>query len=84
MKTGTTSQICREPPTDNIPRRRGLAPYLTAADTADLLRTTRTAIYAMVARAQIPGVTRIGRRVLFRTDDLLDWLDQNRAPSPKE
>jgi hypothetical protein len=38
----------------------------------------------MVDRRQIPGVTRIGRRVLFRTDDLLDWLDQKRAPSPEE
>ena len=57
---------------------------LTAEDAAELLRTTRTAVYAMVARRQLPGVTRVGRRVLFRTQDLLDWLDQNRAPSPKE
>ena len=57
---------------------------LTADETADLLRTTRIAVYAMVARRQIPGVTRLGRRVLFRTQDLLQWLDQNRAPSPKD
>jgi hypothetical protein len=35
-------------------------------------------------RRQLPGVTRIGRRVLFRSADLLDWLDQKRAPSPEE
>ena len=57
---------------------------LTIDDAAKLLRTTRIAIYAMVARGQIAGVTRLGRRVLFRSQDLLDWLDQNRAPSPKE
>ncbi len=57
---------------------------LTVDEVASMLRTTRTAVYAMVARAQIAGVTRIGRRVLFRSADLLDWLDQNRAPSPKE
>ena len=57
---------------------------MTVDDTATLLRTTRTAVYAMVARRQLPGVTRVGRRVLFRTQDLLDWLDQNRAPSLKE
>jgi excisionase family DNA binding protein len=57
---------------------------LTAEETARLLRTTRMAVYAMVARAQVPGVTRIGRRILFRSDDLLHWLDQNRAPSLKE
>jgi len=55
----------------------------TVAEAAELLRTTPTAIYAMVARAQLPGVTRIGRRVLFRSADLLDWLDQKRAPSPE-
>jgi len=57
---------------------------LTAEEVAQLLRTTRTAVYAMVARDQIPGVIRLRRRVLFRAEDLLEWLDQNRAPSPKE
>ncbi len=61
-----------------------LPTLLTADEAAELLRTTRTAVYAMVARAQVPGATRIGRRLLFRADDLLRWLDQNRAPSPKE
>ena len=57
---------------------------LTAEETADLLRTTRPAIYAMAERGQLPGVTRIGRRLLVRRDALVDWLDQKRAPSPKE
>ena len=47
-------------------------------------RTTRRAVYAMVERRQLPGVVRLRRRVLFRSDVLLDWLDQKRAPSPKE
>jgi excisionase family DNA binding protein len=57
---------------------------LTVDEAADLLRTTRRAIYAMVERRQLPGVIRIRRRVLLRADDLLHWLDQKRAPSPKE
>lgn len=57
---------------------------LTVDEVADLLRTTRTAVYALVARGQVPGVTRLGRRVLIRADELVEWLDQNRAPSPKE
>ena len=57
---------------------------LTPAEAADLLRTTRSAVYAMVERRQLPGVTRLGRRVLIRSSDLLEWLDQNRAPSLKE
>ena len=54
---------------------------LTVDDVAQLLRTTDRAIYAMVERGQLPGLVRIGRRVLFRTDDLLDWLNQKSAPS---
>ena len=38
----------------------------------------------MVERGLLPGVTRIGRRVLVRSADLLDFLDHNRAPSPQE
>lgn len=65
--------------------RHALAPVLlTVGEAADLLRTTRRAIYVMVERRQLPGLIRIGRRVLFRADDLLDWLDQKRAPSSKE
>ncbi len=60
------------------------AMLLTVDETADLLRTTRTAVYALASRGQLPGVTRLGRRVLVRSQDLLDWLDQKRAPSPKE
>jgi len=62
----------------------GLPPFLTPGETARLLRTTRKAVYVMVARGQLPGVTRLGRRVLVRRDDLLHWLNQKRAPSPKE
>ena len=57
---------------------------LTVDEGADLLRTTRRAIYAMIERRQLPGVIRVRRRVLLRADDLLHWLDQKRAPSPEE
>ena len=64
--------------------RDALPVLLTVDETAALLRTTRRAIYAMIERRQVPGVIRIRRRVLFRADDLLHWLDQKRAPSPEE
>ena len=57
---------------------------LTVDEAASLLRTTRRGIYAMVERHQLPGVARIGRRVLLRSADLLDWLDQKSALSHKE
>ena len=56
--------------------------FLTADETADLLRTSRKAVYALAERGQLPGVTRIGRRLLVRADDLLDFLDRSRTPSP--
>ena len=37
---------------------------LTVTETATLLRTTRKGVYAMIERGLLPGVTRIGRRVL--------------------
>lgn len=58
-----------------------IAALLTPDEVATLLRTSRKAIYAMVERAQLPGIVRIGRRVLIREDALLHWLGQKSAPS---
>ena len=60
------------------------SPYMTVPEVADLLRTSPAAIYAKIERQQLPGVIRIGRKRLIARADLLKWLDQNRAPSPKE
>jgi len=65
-------------------RHRVLPHLLTVDEAADLLRTTRRAIYAMIARRQLPGVIRVRRRVLLRADDLLHWLEQKSAPSLEE
>ena len=68
MRTRTPTR--RIGPPSNVPS------LLTATEVAELLRTTKKAVYAMVERLQLPGVTRIGRRVLIREDALLDWLSQ--------
>jgi excisionase family DNA binding protein len=57
---------------------------LKPEEVADLLRTSRKAVYVMIERRQLPGVSRIGRRVLVRTESLLKWLDQQGAPSLHE
>jgi excisionase family DNA binding protein len=59
-----------------------LPALLTVGEVATVLRTTRKAVYSMAERGQLPGTTRIGRRLLVRRDDLLSWLDERRAASP--
>jgi excisionase family DNA binding protein len=55
----------------------------TVVEVAALLRTSRKAVYAMIERGQLPGLRRIGRRVLISREELLHWLDHNCASSPK-
>ena len=47
---------------------------LTAEEVAGLLRTSREVVYEMNRKHRIPGALRIGRRLLFRRDRLLEWL----------
>jgi excisionase family DNA binding protein len=42
---------------------------LTVKEVALVLRTSQKAIYAMIERRQLPGILRIGRRVLIRRAD---------------
>jgi len=62
--------------------RDNTARFLVVREVADVLRTSTAAIYAMVERGQLPGVTRVGRRILIHRDSLLDWLDESRVPLP--
>lgn len=64
-----------------MPRISHAPVLLTSVEVAELLRTTKKAIYSMVERGQLPGIVRIGRRVLVREDALLDWLRQKSTPS---
>lgn len=62
-------------------KRDALPLYLTPDEAASLMRTSRKAIYVMVERKQLPGVVRLGRRLLIRSEILLSWLDQQGAAS---
>lgn len=52
---------------------------LTVDEVAAYLRTSRAAIYHQVARNQLPGVVRVGRRVLVRLAVLDQALDEGRS-----
>ena len=56
---------------------------LAISEVATVLRTSPKAIYSMIERRLLPGVVRIGRRVLVREDDLLEWLRQKSTTSPE-
>ena len=58
--------------------------FLTVGEAATLLRKTQKAIYVMIERKQLPGVSRIGRRLIIRTQTLLHWLDQQGRSSLQE
>jgi excisionase family DNA binding protein len=78
MKTKTSARLESTHTASTVPT------LLTTAEIAALLRTSIKAVYAMVERGQLPGVVRIGRRVLVRQDALVDWLGQkSQALSPE-
>ena len=56
---------------------------LTVVEAADVLRTSPKAIYAMASRGGLPGIRRVGRRILIDEQDLLHWLDHTCAPSSR-
>ncbi|WP_240488922.1 helix-turn-helix domain-containing protein [Labilithrix luteola] len=55
---------------------------LTVEDAATLLRTSRKAVYALIERGALPGVVRVGRRVLFRAVALRKHLGLTTVSNP--
>ena len=69
------------PQDSHAAKRHAIPILLTPHEVAELLRTSKAAVYSMVERGQLPGVVRIGRRVLIDGDALVDWLRQKSTPS---
>jgi len=81
LVTPLEGHVVNRAPTALPIRAQGVPALLTTDEVAAMLRTSRKAIYAMVARRQLPGIVRVGRRVLVREDALVDWLRQKSTPS---
>lgn len=69
------TSMCAKPrgPDPCRDRVEELPPLLTPQEAAKLLRTTARAVYLAQQRGKVPGVVRVGRRLLFRRDDLLKF-----------
>ena len=82
--TRPTSRDSAHPPaavTDARGETAEPVPLMTPDDVARVLRTSRAAVYKMQERGQLPGVRRVGRRLLFDRAALLDWMGQNPTSS---
>lgn len=53
---------------------------LTVDEAAELLRTSKKAVYTLVERAALPGVVRVGRRLLFNSSALRRHLGLTTVP----
>ena len=69
-------------PRADLPKAAALPYLLTVDDVAELLRTSRKAIYCKIQRGLLPGIVRDGRRLLLLRDDVLHWVAERRATLP--
>lgn len=53
---------------------------LTVPEAAEFLRTSPKAVRCMIQRGALPGVVRLGRRVLLRADALRAHLGLDASP----
>ncbi|MCL4264780.1 MAG: helix-turn-helix domain-containing protein [Anaerolineae bacterium] len=53
---------------------------LTIPETAEYLKLSKSKVYAMAQRGEIPTI-RIGKNVRIRITDLKKWLEANSQPS---
>ena len=58
----------------SLPGFEDLPLLLQAEEVAKILRVSRKAVYTMAERGELPGVTKLGRRLRFRRDALEAWL----------
>jgi hypothetical protein len=66
--------------TSGRPLANGVPELLTADEVAMWLKTTVGAVYAKAERGNLPGATRLGRRLYFFKEELVTFAEQGRVP----
>ncbi|MEO8215216.1 MAG: helix-turn-helix domain-containing protein [Myxococcales bacterium] len=56
---------------------------LTPDELAKVLRVRRRSVYEAIARGDIPGVRRIGRKVRIDRDSVLAWMADGHGRAPR-
>jgi predicted DNA-binding transcriptional regulator AlpA len=77
VKAGSPSSTApqEQPPLDKA--------VYTAEEVGRLLGCSPKAVYARASRGQLPGAFRVGRSLRFRGRELLPFILEGRAPSPR-
>ncbi len=55
--------------------------YLLIDEAAALLRTPRSTLYGWRHNGEGPPAARVGRKLLYKRSDLLDWVDSHFGPA---
>jgi excisionase family DNA binding protein len=59
---------------------QALPELLTATDVADYLGVPVSTIHFWRGRGQGPAAIKVGRRLVFRAEDLAEWIQEQAAP----
>ena len=51
------------------------SPYRSVDEVAELLRTPKATLYSWRARGEGPPARKVGRRLLYRLDEVIAWAD---------
>ena len=73
---GPQGPLPAAPCADQPPDPYGLPPVLTVDEAAEFLRVSAKTVYAAVKAKELPG-RRVGKRVVFLRDALLEWMQCN-------
>lgn len=67
-----------EPPQKELPK------YLTPVDLANLCKWKLSTVYQNHHNGLIPGAKKVGNRLLFDTEIILQWIEQGSIPTKSE